>query len=162
MPLKIMDHWENKFITGYQKTVSFFNSVPDPIWEERLYTDGQQWSVHEVFAHIVEATGSSFRLFSNIVSGGPGARADFDIDEHNAKEVGKISSKSKAELFLLYQEGFNNILSLLQALSDDERSKIGSHPFLGQATLEEMFRIYLVHINLHIRDIRNLFGERLG
>jgi hypothetical protein len=149
-----------KISVEHKKTISFFKGLPDSVWNQRLYADGEEWTVHEVLAHIVEAEGSFFALFSNIAKGGSGVSMDFDIDRHNAAEVGKISGKTRAELFSLFNARRTRMISLVNGFSSDALNNIGNHPFFGEITLGEMIRLYILHINIHIRDIRKIAGKR--
>jgi len=156
-----LDQLLNKLTTDYEISIAFFNSLPESIWEEQLYSDGAEWTVHEVLAHIVEVEGSLFHLFSNIAAGGKGVGPDFDVDRYNQTEVKKISSKTRQELLSLFSQRRTKMFELLQGFTPEILAKSGNHPYLGESKLEEMLRVYLLHVNLHIRDIRRHFGERL-
>lgn len=151
-----------KLSSEYEKSVKFFKGLPESIWEERLYTDGAEWTVHQVFAHIVEAEGSLLQVFINISNGGTGVGPDFDIDRYNASAVRKISTKSRDELFSLYEDRRAKMLAFLGSLSPEALALTGNHPYLGKVKLGDMLKMILLHINSHIRDIRKAFGERLG
>jgi hypothetical protein len=151
-----------KLTSQYEKSVSFFKSLPDFIWDERLYTDGAEWTVHQVFAHIVEVEGSILYLMISISQGGTGVGPDFDIDRYNASAVRKISTKSREELFSLFEERRTRMLAFVDGLPPEVLALTGNHPYLGEAKLGEMLKMLLLHINGHIRDIRKAFGETLG
>lgn len=157
-----VDQFVKKLSSEHQKILRFFRGLPEPIWEEQLYVDGEKWTVRDVMAHLVDQESSLYRLFSNISAGGHGVGADFDIDQHNAAEVKKLSGNSPAELLSMFDMRREKMLALVQDFSPEDLSKTGNHPYLGEATLEVMIRLFLVHTNLHIRDIKNTFGERLA
>lgn len=151
-----------KLSSEYEKSVGFFKGLPESIWEERLYSDGEEWTVHQVFAHIVEVEGSLLQLFTIISKGGPGVGPDFDIDRYNASAVRKISTKSRDELFSMYQERRIKMIAFLEDLSPEALDLTANHPYLGGAKLREMLQMIMLHIKSHIRDIRKAFGEKLG
>jgi len=151
-----------KLTSQYEKSVSFFKSLPDFIWDERLYSDGGEWTVHQVLAHIVEVEGSILQLFINISNGEMGVGPDFDIDRYNASAVRKISTKSREELFSLFKERRTRMLAFVDGLQPEALALTGNHPYLGEAKLGEMLKMLYLHINGHIRDIRKAFGETLG
>ena len=144
-----------------EKILEFFSGLSDSLWDEQLYTDGAEWTVHEVLAHIVEAEDSLYRLFSNILKGGSGVPQDFDIDRYNAFNVEKLSDKTREELISLFRERRAQMVSFVGGLSPADLEKTGTHPYLGQSALGDMLRVFLLHPNLHIRDIRKAFPEGL-
>lgn len=140
-----------------RKTEDFFSALPEKVWERQLYADGQQWSVRQVLAHIVETEGSKLRLFENIRDGGVGVSNKFDIDDHNAREVAKLDHLSPSDLLQAFLERRKEVINFVRSLSPEMlASQEGTDPFLGQASLAEMLRIHYMHVNLHIRDIRKL------
>lgn len=144
-----------------KKILDFFSELSDSLWNQKLYSDGAEWTVHEVLAHIVEAEDSLYRLFSNILRGGAGVPQDFDIDRYNASNVGKISGMTREDLLSLFQERRAQMVAFVGNLSSADLEKTGNHPYLGTSTLGDMLRVFLLHPNLHIRDIRRAFPERL-
>lgn len=140
-----------------RKTQDFFSALPEEAWELQIYADGEQWSVRQVLAHIVEVERSKLLLFRNIRDGGAGVTNKFDIDEHNAIEVAKLEHLSPPELMAAFQERRMAVLEFVRGLTSEALTgRAGKDPFLGQATLAEMLRIHYMHVNLHIRDIRKL------
>ncbi len=156
----LIESHTRKITKETKKTLKFFKELPDDVWGMQLYTDGALWTVHQVLAHIVETEGSLKALFSNIANGGKGVGADFDIDRYNHSHVDKMSEKSKEELFSMFGERRSKMLEFVSGLSAESLENVGNHPFLGHTTLDQMLRLYLVHINIHIRDIRKALGER--
>ena len=144
-----------------EKILEFFTGLSESLWDQQLYSDGAEWSVHEVLAHIVEAEGSLFRLFSNILKGGTGVPQDFDIDRYNATQVEKLSDKTREGLLALFRERRAQMVAFVGELTPEDLEKTGNHPFLGPSSLGGMLRVFILHPNLHIRDIRNAFPERL-
>lgn len=143
-----------------EKILNFFTELPISMWDQQIYSDGAEWTVHEILAHIVEAEGSLYRLFSNILKGGTGVPQDFDIDRYNAAHVEKLAEKTTEELLSLFQELRAQMVEFVGGLSEADLEKTGNHPFLGESTLEGMLRVFILHPNLHIRDIRKAFEER--
>jgi len=144
-----------------EKIHDFFNNLPNSLWDQQLYTDGAEWTVHEVLAHIVEAEGSLYRLFRNIIKGGPGVPDGFDVNAYNAAHVERVSEHTSQELLALFEEGREQMVEFVGGLSEADLDKTGNHPYLGQSTLGEMLRLFVLHPNLHIRDIRKAFEGRL-
>ena len=139
-----------------EKTLAFFNTLPDELWDKKLYADGAEWSVREVLAHIIEAEGSLARLFVHVAEGGSGVGEDFDIDQYNKSAVEKLHDVSVTDLLARFVALREQLILTIQDWSDDQFQNVGRHPFLGEARLDEMIRLFYLHVNLHMRDIRKM------
>jgi len=139
-----------------EKTHQFFAALPEDVWAQQCYTDGAEWSVHEVLAHIVDTEDSLRLFFEYIVAEGSGVGEDFDIDRYNAGAVKKLREAGTAELMDMFRQRRERVVSFVRGLAEADLQREGRHPFLGHATLEEMLRLYYLHVNLHIRDIRKI------
>ena len=137
-----------------RKNVKFFSNLPLDDWDKQVYSDGTQWTVREIFSHIVETEQDIPRLVMEIVNGAEGVPEDFDIDRYNQKKV-KQSGVVPVEVLL---QNFANLrvwtVEMVSGFSDEDLEKEGRHPFLGLAPVKEMLRLMHLHIQLHIRDIR--------
>lgn len=139
-----------------EKTGNFFSTLPDEIWGRELYADGAQWSVHEVLAHIVDSEDSLRRFFEYIVAEGSGVGEDFDIDRYNAGAVEKLRQTDRQTLMDMFFQRRERMVRFVRKLTEADLQREGRHPFLGHAALDEMLRLYYLHVNLHIRDIRKI------
>lgn len=139
-----------------EKTSRFFSDLGEEVWAQQLYADGAEWTVHEVLAHIVDSEDSLRRFFEHIVAQGSGVAEDFDIDRYNAHAVEQLRQTPRRELLTMFGERRANMVSFVRGLTEADLQQAGRHPFLGQATLDEMLRLFYLHVNLHVRDIRNL------
>lgn len=156
MPSEAVQKLVNKISTEGEKTNRFFSELPEDMWAQQLYADGAEWTVHEVLAHIVDSEDSLRRFFEHIVAQGSGVAEDFDIDRYNANAVEKLRQTPRQELLAMFGERRANMVSFVRGLTEADLQREGRHPFLGQATLDEMLRLFYLHVNLHVRDIRNL------
>ena len=139
-----------------EKTELFFSQIPEDILDKSLYSEGASWTVHQVIVHIVEAEDSLPRLFKYIIEGGRGVSQDFDLNRYNEGAVRKLEDFSFGELKNLFAEKRKLAVEFVQGLNDDDLDKEGFHPFLGQSQLKEMIRLFYLHVQLHVRDIRKL------
>lgn len=147
-----------QLIKQRESTSRFFTGLPDEIWTQELYTDGAQWTVHQVLAHVVDTEGSLLQLFQHITRSGGGVSADFDIDRYNASAVNKISTHSRQQLLEMFDQRRSAMVDFVNGLAKEDLDKEGRHPFLGHTNLGEMIRLFYLHVNLHIRDIRKLLA----
>lgn len=145
-----------KFRLEGEKTFEFFTQLPSEIWGKQLYTDGVQWTVKEVLAHIVESEGSHMRLVDFVLSGGKGVGKEYDIDGHNADSNDRFAKLPNQELLKIFDQQRKETIEVVGSLSEFDLEMRGQNPFLGDTTIYEMLRLIYLHINLHIRDVRKL------
>jgi hypothetical protein len=142
------------------KTIEFFSGLPSGIWDQTVYTDGAAWRVSEVLAHIVETESALPRLFRHIAEGGEGVPQDFDLNEYNEQTVNHYREQPPEVLINLFSERRDLTSDFVGSLTDEDLATEGNHPFLGKAPLGEMIRLFYLHVQLHMRDIRGLKEER--
>jgi hypothetical protein len=137
-----------------EKTKDFFSKISQEILGESLYSEGASWTVNQVIVHLVETEDSLKRLFQFIVEGGEGVPQDFDLNRYNERAVEKLEGLSIEELANMFIERRKIMVEFVQGLSDEDLDKEGFHPFLGQAPVKEMIRLFYLHAQIHMRDIR--------
>jgi len=137
-----------------QKIEKFFSNLSELQMEINVYLDGHKWKIRDILAHFISAEKSFLQLFENIINGGIGAPDDFSINEFNDSQVMTMKGLNSGRLLVLFKETRSNTLDWLIELSDEELSKIGRHPAMGEATLGEMVKMIYLHNQIHMRDIR--------
>ena len=148
--------YSEQFLSQKSKAVAFFETLPEKIWQEKLYTDGAQWNVYQVLVHLVEVESSLGSLFVHIAAGGGGVGEDFDIDGYNKKAVEGFQEATVEELLVEFSERRDTLIDWVASLHEEQFQNVGRHPFLGEASLDEMLRLFYLHVNLHIRDVRKI------
>jgi hypothetical protein len=138
------------------KVRDFFMSLPENSWDDLVYSDGAQWSVRQLLAHIASAEISMGRLVNNIVAGGAGTPEDFDIDAYNDRKVRELDGKLPAELIGQFSDARHANAQTVSRLSQDDLGRTGRHPFLGVTTLSEIIKMIYRHNQIHLRDLRKL------
>jgi hypothetical protein len=146
----------NRLIKEGEKTKYFFSNIPQEILGESLYSEGASWTVQQVLVHLVEAEDSLKHLFQFIVEGGGGVPQDFDLNRYNERAVEKLEGLSIEELASMFEARRKLMVEFVQSLSVEDLNKEGFHPFLGQAPVKEMIRLFYLHTQIHMRDIRKL------
>jgi len=142
--------------TERDKTLEFFSTLPDPIWTEKLYADGEHWTVRQVFVHLVQTENSILHLMKKVKDGAGGVTEDFDLNGYNERKVRQAESAPLAELLGLFKTHRAATIDWVKDLSDEDLAKQGRHPFLGIGPIEEMVKLLYRHTQLHQRDIRRL------
>ncbi|OGO31098.1 MAG: hypothetical protein A2Z16_15565 [Chloroflexi bacterium RBG_16_54_18] len=144
---------------GGNKTLEFFRELTPDQWGAIMYTEGSVWTVREVLAHFVSAESGMTRLVESILTGGPGAPEDFDLNAYNERKVASLKNASTDELlghFTLLRE---KSTALAANLSPDDLTKTGRHPWLGMASIADILKMMYRHNQIHLRDIRRAMNS---
>lgn len=141
-----------------QKNLSFFQQLTSEDWEKQIYSDGAEWTVREMFSHVVESERSLPALFKNIQSGGSGVSDDFDLKRYNERAVEKTGDLPYADLLKMFAERRAETVKFVASLSEEDLQKMGRHSSLGEKKLDEMIKMMYLHVKVHVRDIKRLLG----
>jgi len=145
-----------------QKTLAFFRSLTPHQLDQAVYTDGSCWSGRQILAHFVSTEKAFADLIMDVLQGGPGAPEDFDIDIFNQRQVLSLDLDPPTLLDRFeFLRGKN--AGLVRQMQPADLSRTGRHPFLGEASLEEIIKLLYRHNQIHQRDIRRkLFPVHTG
>ena len=143
-----------KLLSEGERTLTFFQSLPEEAWSKKVYSDGAQWDARETLAHLIQAEASLRVLFKQVVAGGEGAPADFDIDRFNRDRTGRLAALSREELLHRFQHERNKTAEFAAGLTTAQLALRGRHPALGDSSVEEMLKMIYLHNTMHVRDIK--------
>lgn len=148
-----------KLISSGQKTRDFFQTITGDDWYQQVYTEGANWSVHQILAHFVASEASITRLIKFILQGNPGVPESFDINAHNEKEIVCFSKLPNDMVLQRFMERRGETIQMVMNLTDADLVTEGRHPWLGVAPIEEMIKLMYRHNQIHQRDIRKTLAS---
>lgn len=151
-PSQIVDRLK----TEGEKTVEFFQSLPAESWGQQVYTDGEDWTIHQILAHITQSEDSVTRLIVHVIGGGGGSPEGFDLNAYNHKKVKEMETETPENLIAAFADRRTRTVSFVGKLKQEDLEKVGRHAFLGVTTVNEMLKTMYLHTQLHRRDIRKL------
>lgn len=154
------DRLVEKFRLEGEKAVRFFDQVGAADWDKIVYAGDQPWSVRDVFSHIVDTEAGHVLLVENVIRGGEGASKGFVIDEYNAMGIASRKHQSPRDLIAEFSVQRKKILELISGLSADELAVVGRDPYLGEVSVSRMLRMFYLHVNIHIREMRKVLGQQ--
>ena len=147
-----------KFRMEGEKAVRFFDQIGAADWDRIVYADGKPWSVRDVLSHIVDTEAGHVLLVKNVIGGGSGASKGFDIDEFNAMGIASRKHQSPRDLITEFSIQRKNMIEVISKLSPDELAMVGRDPYLGEVSVPRMLRMFYLHVNMHIREMRKVLG----
>lgn len=148
-----------RLILDGERSIEFFNKLPQEAWQETIYTDGSIWTLHEVLAHFVTAELSLCKLVENIAAGGTGSSEDFDLNLYNNRKVSSLKDATVPEMLAEYGKNRRHTAEVVRSLSMQDLQRSGRHPYLGIAPLTEIIKIIYRHNQIHIREIRKVLSK---
>jgi hypothetical protein len=146
--------------TEADRTIKFFQQLDASEWEANIYSEGGHWTVRQILAHLISAEAGNKRIIENILAGGEGTPANFDLDAYNASEVPKWNAAEPGELLDQFRKQREITSRFASRITDEDYHRAGRHPFLGKATILEIFKLILVHNQIHSRDIKRVLDGR--
>ena len=135
-------------------TVSFFRSLSDNQLGVQVYADGAKWTVKQILAHFITIERSMQKLFKNILSGGPGAPEDFDVDRFNLTQSKKLDPLTFDELIEQFKSVREDTIDIVKGMDEQDFMREGRHPFHGHGKLERFIIWAYEHVGTHEDDIR--------
>ncbi len=137
-----------------QKLHTYLSTLTDAQWQTSIYTEGAEWTVRAILAHLVTAEKAFIKLFENVRQGGPGASEDFDIDRYNAAQQARTHELTSAELLNQFQATRAAMIQWVAGIEQADLAKKGRHAAMGITSLEEMIKMVYLHNQMHLRDIK--------
>ena len=120
------------------------------------------WTAKDLVGHIAYAEGSMIPLVQ--VAQGDGATEgrrpppDFDIDRWNDSRVRRARAQSVPQLLERLATSREQLLGVLDSLSDADLDRPVTHPTQGDTTVEGVFLIIAGHERLHAEELRAVAG----
>ncbi len=137
---------------GRNKTRETLAGLSPDQWQTPVYPD-PPWTVRELLAHFVSSEERLLELAQNVAAGGAGAPEGFDFDDFNAEERERLADEPPQALLAALDAARQRTLDWVGSLNEGQLDQVGSHPALGQISLETMITAIYGHQLLHIRDL---------
>ena len=140
------------------KLIRTFESLSPDQQSMTIYTDGMAWSLKDLLAHLCSAERTFLYYGRDILSGGEGAPEGFDINAFNQREVGQSRGRTFAQLLNELRAARKETIDLVGLIADEDFARSGRHPFFGQMSIDDMFKLIYRHNMMHLRDVRRAIG----
>ena len=140
------------------KLIQTFARLAPEQWSLSIYTDGADWTLKDLLAHLSSAERAFLYYGRDILNGGEGAPEGFDINRFNNAEVGALRDRSAEQLIADLRAVRQATIEMVGQIADDDFKRTGRHPFFGQMSIDEMFKLIYRHNMMHLRDVRRALG----
>lgn len=147
---------------GHRKTLEIFSSFGADQWAAIVYREPCEWNARDLLAHFASTEERLLELAQDVAGGGPGAPDGFDYDTLNAEEQERLKDRSPHQLLQMLDDARATTVRWVSALEDEQLDRVGSHPVLGQVTVEAMILAIYGHQLLHMRELRPALDSSAG
>ena len=142
-----------------EDTQGFYATLTSEQLQGVVYTEEVHWTARQVLAHLVTIEKSMHALFRNILSGGPGSSADFDVLRFNRSQPQKLDHLAMPELLDRFKAVRQETMAIVAAMSEEDLDREGRHVFLGHDRLERFIRWAYEHARRHEDDVRRALAR---
>src|SRR5258706_15322828 len=123
------------------KTAGYFRGLSAESFGQQVYITGPLWRVRDVLAHFVSAEQTLQFYGRQILAGGPGAPADFVIDEFNATQVAGLRDAPTAQLVDDFAAARAKTAEMVAGMADADFYPLRRHPRVGNVPREQMLKL---------------------
>ena len=141
-----------------QKLLQWARVLDEGDWTEPVYVHDEQWTAQDVLRHLTWAESGMIRLIQQIREGHEGVPPDFDLDRYNASGVQKLMDKTPADLMAMMADNREQLLQILDDLSEEEMALKGRHGSLRIMSIEEVLLMIAYHETRHLADLKKVSG----
>ena len=138
------------------KLLAVFEALSPAQWQTIIYTDGMVWTIKDLLAHQISAEREFQYYGCDILDGGQGAPEGFVINDFNNAAVAQLTARDVMTLIADLRATRQTTIDLVASIDEDEFALQGRHPFFGQMTIEDMFKLIYRHNMMHLRDLRRV------
>lgn len=149
---------KQKLIDGREYVNRILDQVTEDQWETQVYSDGLQWTVRQIVAHVADADKGHNRQVMSIATGESIIPEDFDIERYNASMTRKNADKPIAESRAQLQTTREQLMAWLETIDETTLDKKGRHASLRILSVEQILGWMPEHERLHVQDIATTLG----
>ena len=153
-------YWQQQLAQSRAALNELLDSLSEEQWQTPVYGEGQNWTVQDMVAHLVESeTGMSIHIHK-IRKGRETLPKGFNLDTWNAGLTDRSGNTTPAELRQKLGPVRERTLQGMETLSDEEWSLTGQHATRGTITIEQYYETISGHETSHTNDIKRAIANR--
>lgn len=149
-----LDHIRKRLLAEGDKIVTFFESLTEIDWNNKVYSAGSGWSIREVLAHFISAERAYQVYLKEVLEGGSGAPNDLDIDKFNEADVATMDGIPPAQLVETYKATRENTIRLTTNMRDSDLHKKANHPWFEGKDIGWYLKLIYRHNTMHLQDLK--------
>lgn len=134
----------------------FWDAVIEQVGDRgdtQVYSDGLQWNVRQIVAHVADADLGHNRQVMGIAEDQEVISADFDLERYNKRVTEKTAEKTIEQAQAELKKQREDLHAWLDTLDEAKLDKIGRHATLKMMPVERILQILSRHEQEHATDI---------
>ncbi len=136
----------------------FLTSLTPEQWDTVVVGEGNDWTVRDVIAHLLENERGMSIHIHRIRKGGQTVPDGFDLEEWNAGLKERATTPEPVALMQALAQTRAKTLEVMDSLADDDWGKTGRHPSRGEISIEQYYYTIAGHDAVHTEDIKKGLG----
>ena len=148
---------EGKIVAARSRLLAAAEGLDKEGWEWQ--PDDNTWSARMTLAHVGSAQWDHLQVVRRLIAGEPTNLPDFDLDTWNAAAVAKRATWPVEQVLADLEAAQEATLALLGNMDDEALAITGTHPALGEVSVQQVLRIIPLHDSMHRREILKLRKE---
>ena len=153
-------YWRQQLAQSRTALNELLDSLSEEQWQTPVFGEGQNWTVQDVIAHLVESeTGMSIHIHK-IRKGRETLPEGFNLDDWNAGLNERTGETTPEELREKLGPVRERTLQGLETLTDDEWLLTGRHGLRGVITIEQYYETISGHEASHTQHIKQAIGDQ--
>ncbi len=136
--------------TAHDELLRNLDAFSDPDWEQPTY---EGWNRKDTFAHLASIQSRQRAQIQCALDGSPWKPNPVDVNDYNAREVGKRKSWTTNQVRDEYERELSATIGLLDKFSEADLQRTFEHPTRGPRTAESIFEQVANHTRNHAADI---------
>jgi hypothetical protein len=141
------------------KLDTILDTVPEHLWDTKLYSDGAQWTLRQLVIHLMISDRGQNSIVKGVVGGKEVIPADYDLERFNKSSVQKQAETSVPDARASLKVTRADLVNWLKDVEDEALDKQGRHATLKVLTVGQMLNVMAMHESAHADDIERFVKE---
>lgn len=154
MPSDPKTNWTQKLAQSRLQLKQVLNQLSPADWQTQIYSEGAQWTVADIIAHLIDSERGMSIHIHRIRQGQPTIPAEFDLEAWNRQLETRYPERKPGELQLALAETRTRTLNEMSQLEPEDWAKTGRHPARGEISINQYYETIYLHELMHSKDIR--------
>lgn len=153
MPSERIQKYIDRLNKSRARLEDLLDRVPADKWEQRIYSDGAQWTLRQLLIHLMIADRGQNTVVKGIAAGKEVIPPDYDLERFNKRSVEKQAEVSVADARAALKISRAELLDWLNTIDDSVLDIQGRHASMQILTIAQILNVMAGHEDVHGNDI---------
>ena len=153
-------YWQQQLAQSRAALIELLDSLSEEQWQIPVFGEGQDWTVQDVVAHLIESEQGMSIHIHKVRKGRETLPEGFNLDDWNAGLNDRTGETTPQELREKLEPVRERTLQGLETLTDDEWSLTGRHGLRGVITIEQYYETISGHEATHTEHMKRAIANQ--